>query len=774
MLLPATALCSISSSEHVLSFILPLGVVMRKRRQFLSNPPISDIDHTWVSGHGYGGRGWASNYSPVVYIAFSSHNMCTKLTQNQTLSRIQDGLDAVTYSTTMIYTSTVYTTISSPTYRVSRAQSATVLLDTLSPSATNLGNHSSYTWGHPVATSPDCAVSGMFTVMTTIHITSTTTIRSVRVTTLTTTVSPSDATLLSSGTSLSAQTRTRFLSGISASALPTKPSNHSPIDQGSELIAKGPISKHRAAAVAGGITGALAGLAVIALLALLLLRRRRKSVSDGQTSYEVEGTASRRTRIMNSWHAARCNHNRIGDHQTSRPTNSAVRHEGGRSTPQLPPLRHVSDMPVIDGGLIRYSTGHWNRPFSQSSHDPKTHPSLLPLPLKVTNPDRPSPEVPRVDSHASSAVSITSAECSQQLHPGLFQKNRSALGAAIMAVKRTFSSDSMPHTQDPQAETSMAAPRANILQPPPRLGQTLTMPSAVILAGGNMPPSSHASIFGNTNAMDHSSRTAPDHLAPHDGRSARSSVSGNVIVHHPPDDPFTIPAFGPGLAIPYPSPSPSPSACPQPLFAEKRPLPSPIRSQDLDKFFSTSPTRIATRAHSPSADPFPRAQETAMDKGMRTQSKRSPSRASGTFLTPQHYLSKWPHAHAHHPHAQPRSQRPHSIRSASSNDTSGDEIINAHRESSIQPTPPMETLRQPRLQQTLRNSFSASEMSGRSELTGPFDLATESLRGVSPGSSEGDGGDRSGRARWKRSWRGEGRGARAETPNWEVCMYEGT
>ncbi|KAG2161097.1 hypothetical protein VTO58DRAFT_104344 [Aureobasidium pullulans] len=192
----------------------------------------------------------------------------------------------------------------------------------------------------------------------------------------------------------------------------------------------------------------------------------------------------------------------------------APRHSDRSIVPQRSPSGRP---PVIDHNLIHMDLNHWDRPFAHEDPRPRDDSSLL----RLMNPD-PTP-TPPVILTASSSVS-------PENNPHRFlQRQRSALAAALLSVKRSFSSqDVVPRHASEESHTHTSAhPSAH---PSPLHIQDksnkLTMPSEVILAGA-------------------SAESRP--------LSSQSAMSDNTIIrHHAPDDPFIS---SPDIASPLPGTS---------------------------------------------------------------------------------------------------------------------------------------------------------------------------------------------------------------------------
>ncbi|KAK6000821.1 hypothetical protein QM012_003546 [Aureobasidium pullulans] len=163
---------------------------------------------------------------------------------------------------------------------------------------------------------------------------------------------------------------------------------------------------------------------------------------------------------------------------------------------------------------------HWDRPFAHE--DPHLRDGGSPL--RLMNPD-PTPTPPVVLRTCSTSVSPEAG--SNNTH-GFLQRQRSALTAALLSIKRSFSSqDVVPrHASDESHLQPSAHPSAHPspLHVPDKNANKLTMPSEAILAG--VPASRPI--------------------------SAQSAMSNNTIIRHQiPDDPFvTSTSVTPNYSLP--------------------------------------------------------------------------------------------------------------------------------------------------------------------------------------------------------------------------------
>ncbi|CAD0018655.1 unnamed protein product, partial [Aureobasidium pullulans] len=254
---------------------------------------------------------------------------------------------------------------------------------------------------------------------------------------------------------------------------------------GSLLVSPKGSSKH-SAAIAGGMTGSLAGMALIGLLFLFLFRRRKR-----RPPYNEKHEAAAEPRMSSSSQAL----------PSAIAAAGAPRHSDRSIVPQRSPSGRP---PIIDHNLIHMDLNHWDRPFAHEDPHPRDDSS----PLRLMNPD-PTPTPPIILT-ASSSVS-------PENNPHRFlQRQRSALAAALLSVKRSLSSqDVVPRHASEESHTHTSAhPSAH---PSPLHIQDksnkLTMPSEVILAGASVTESRPM--------------------------SSQSAISDNTIIrHHAPDDPF--------------------------------------------------------------------------------------------------------------------------------------------------------------------------------------------------------------------------------------------
>jgi MYXO-CTERM domain-containing protein len=392
--------------------------------------------------------------------------------------------------TTIILTRTEYTTYIYSNPRSSRSQESTrSILSSMSSQSSKTSRHATSTsssWSPSFVYHPT-TLSTTTTSSVTTH--STTTVGTVVYITSTHTV-PSSSNLPTRVSTSALQDTTSTTSTSAASSSTGVIGTNGERGHGSLLVSPAGSSKH-SAAIAGGMTSSLAGIALIGLLFLFLVRRRKRSLPY----HEKDGTAAE-PRMSSS----------------SQALPSAVAAAGStrrsdRST-DLAPQRSRSDrLPVIDHNLIHMNIEHWDRPFAHEDPRPRDDSS----PLRLMNPD-PTPTPPVVFRSSSNSMSPDTASATPH---GFLQRQRSALSAALLSIKRSFSSqDVVPrHASGESYLQPSAHPSAH---PSPLHIQNkdtnkLTMPSEAILAGITV------------------SRPI----------SSQSAMSNNTIVRHQvPDDPF--------------------------------------------------------------------------------------------------------------------------------------------------------------------------------------------------------------------------------------------
>ncbi|KAI5270588.1 hypothetical protein E4T47_06020 [Aureobasidium subglaciale] len=338
-------------------------------------------------------------------------------------------------------------------------------------------------------------------------------------------------------------------------------------------------SSNHSAAIAGGMTGSLAGIALIGLLFLFFFRRRKR-----QIPYQEKDTVSGQPRMSSSsqalpiFLAAHSNRNRNRDKQDTA----------------------ADRLPVIDHNLIHMDVGHWDRPYVHEDHHLHDNNS----PLRLMNPD-PTPTPPVVFRSPSNSLSPDTAPNNPH---GFLHRQRSALTAAILSIKHSFSSQDVPHRH--ASDESYVQPSTHPSAHPSPLHiqnkntNKLTMPSEAILAG-----------ISDSRPM-----------------SSQSAMSNNTIIRHKaPDDPFVTSASAtpnsplpnclrPGHVIarrdflaPPPLRTRTPiQASPTPRHGAVSPI-SRSNSDCSTRFESWSPTRSEISSVSVRSGPFDLATASVVD-----------------------------------------------------------------------------------------------------------------------------------------------------------------
>ncbi|KAI4759742.1 hypothetical protein E4T52_08182 [Aureobasidium sp. EXF-3400] len=261
---------------------------------------------------------------------------------------------------------------------------------------------------------------------------------------------------------------------------------------GSMLVSP-PGSSKQSAAIAGGMTGSLAGIMLIGLLFVIFFRRRKRPLPYGEKNETAaEPRMSSSSQALPSTVAA-----------------AGAMRRSDWSANTAPQQSRSDRLPVIDHNLIHMNLEHWDRPFAHDDPHPRDDGS----PLRLMNPD-PTPTPPVM--FRSSSTSISPDTAPDNPHRFL-QRQRSALTAALLSIKRSFSSqDVVPrHASDESYLQPSAYPSAHPSAHPSPLHiqdkNKLTMPSEAILAGITV------------------SRPI----------SSQSAISSNTIIRHQvPDDPF--------------------------------------------------------------------------------------------------------------------------------------------------------------------------------------------------------------------------------------------
>jgi hypothetical protein len=399
--------------------------------------------------------------------------------------------ETVQQYTTMILTRTRYTTYIYSNKRSSQSQEST------GTSLSSMSSQSSKTPRHTTLTSSSWSPSFIYqpttfsTTTTARHYT--TTSKTIVYVTSTGAVSSDPATSTTELTPAAQDTT----SATSASTVTSSAGASGGVGgrgHDSQLVSP-PGSSKQSAAVAGGMTGSLAGIMLIGLLFVILFRRRKRPLPYGEKNETAaEPRMSSSSQALPSTVAAA----------------GAMRRSDRSANTALQQTR--SDrLPVIDHNLIHMNLEHWDRPFAHDDPHPRDDGS----PLRLMNPD-PTPTPPVV--FRSSSASISPDTAPDNPHRFL-QRQRSALTAALLSIKRSFSSqDVVPrHASDESYLQPSAYPSAHPSAHPSPLHvqdknkNKLTMPSEAILAGITV------------------SRPI----------SSQSAISNNTIIRHQvPDDPF--------------------------------------------------------------------------------------------------------------------------------------------------------------------------------------------------------------------------------------------
>jgi hypothetical protein len=507
--------------------------------------------------------------------------------------------------TTIVITRTQYTTYIYSNSRSSQPQESTrSSLSSMSSQSSKTSRHTISTlssWSRSftydpttlsTTTTASATTHSRKTVATIIYVTSTHTLPSAS--TLPTTVPTS---------SFQATTSTVLTSATSSATSAVAGNGERGHD--SLLVSPDGSSRH-SAAIAGGMTSSLAGIALIGLFFLFLFRRRKR-----QLPYHEKAGSAAEPRMSSSSQAL-----------PSTVAAAGATRRSDRST-NLAPQRFRSDrLPVIDHNLIHIDLEHWDRPFVHE--DPRLRDDSSPL--RLMNPD-PTPTPPVVFRSSSTSVSPDTAP--DNPHKFL-QRQRSALTAALLSIKRSFSSQDVRHaSEEPHLQTS-ALPSAHPSAHPSPLHiqdksiNKLTMPSEAILAGITV------------------SRPI----------SSQSAISNNTIIRHQvPDDPFiTSTSATPNSLLPpclhfgngparrdFLAPPPLRTRIPvqstptQPQHGTVSPL-SRSNSDCSTRFESLSPTRSEISSVSIRSGPFDLATASVVDlesgtriQGLRGQREQTPN-----------------------------------------------------------------------------------------------------------------------------------------------------
>lgn len=380
--------------------------------------------------------------------------------------------------TTIVITRTQYTTFIYSNSYSSRPQESRSSLPFM-------GESSSKTTSHTTSTSSSSAPSftyqpTTFSTTTTERVTthSTTTVKTTIYITSTRTVPGESST--SQGVSTSAVQDTTTTTSISAASSSTRAAAGKSGEGHSSLLISPDGSSEHSAVIAGGMSGSLAGIALIGLLFLFFFRRRKRRLP-----YRDKDGAAAEPRMSSSSQALPSAVAAAG--AVRRSDRSAILARQGPDPDRLP---------VIDHNLIHMDLNHWDRPFAHEDPHLRDDGS----PLRLMNPD-PTP-TPPVNLRTSS-TSISPDAGPNNPH-GFLQRQRSALTAALLSIKRSFSSqDVVPrHASDESQLQPSAHPSAHPspLHIPDKNTNKLTMPSEAILAGvpASRPISSQSAMSNNT------------------------------------------------------------------------------------------------------------------------------------------------------------------------------------------------------------------------------------------------------------------------------------
>lgn len=452
---------------------------MRRRRALISSP----AQPWWQNSSN--SQGASSSTTTAVRLAIAKvYSTADVLLQNLlTSGRSETGQQY----TTIILTRTQYTTlIYSNTYSSrSSVSSRSDLLSMSRPSSETYSHTTSSS--SPLFTYQPTTFSTTTTERVTTH--STTTVKTTIYITSTRTVPAESSSPQGVSTSLGQDT-TSTTSTSAASSSASAAAGKSGEGHGSLLISPSGSSEH-SAVIAGGMSGSLAGIALIGLLFLFFFRRRKRRLP-----YRDKDGAVAEPRMSSSSQAL----------PSAVAAAGAVR-DSDRSAILTGQGPDPDRLPVIDHNLIHMDLNHWDRPFAHEDPHLRDDGS----PLRLMNPD-PTP-TPPVNIRTSS-TSISPDAGPKNPH-GFLQRQRSALTAALLSIKRSFSSqDVVPrHASDESYLQPSAHPSAHPspLQIPDKNTNKLTMPSEAILAGvtASRPISSQSAMSNNT-----------------------------IIRHQVPDDPF--------------------------------------------------------------------------------------------------------------------------------------------------------------------------------------------------------------------------------------------
>lgn len=335
----------------------------------------------------------------------------------------------------------------------------------------------------------------------------------------------------------------------------------------SQMISPDGSSKH-SAAIAGGMTGSIAGIAMLGLLFLFLLRRRkrhpRQDDEKSQVAHEPRMSSSSQA-LPSAIAAAGATH-----------ANDSAAMLGIRQS-------RNDQLPIIEHNLIHMDLDHWHRPFAHE--DPRLRDDTSPL--RLMNPD-PTPTPPVTYNNSSTSLPPTATTTSPH---GFLQRQRSALAAALLSVKRSFSGQDAEQRHPSDNSSTLLHPP----NPPKHQETKLTMPSELILAGGAPP----RPISSHSRASTHT-----------------------IIRHYAPSDPFTAspipnclqPGTGPhrrDFLAPPPlrlRPPPLVTSIQTPIYSQQHREISPLTRSNSDvsgtSFEGASPTRSEVSSVSVRSGPF--------------------------------------------------------------------------------------------------------------------------------------------------------------------------
>jgi hypothetical protein len=509
--------------------------------------------------------------------------------------------------TTIVITRTQYTTYIYSNSRSSQSQEST----RSSLSSMSTGSQSSKLSRHTISTSPSWSPSFTYdpTTLSTTTTTSATTHSRKTVPTIiyvtSTHTIPSASTLPTTVPTSSFQATTSTVLTSATSATTSAVTGNGEKGHGSLLVSPDGSSRH-AAAIAGGMTSSVAGIALIGLLFLFLFRRRKRSLPY----HEKDGSAAE-PRMSSSSQAL-----------PSAVAAAGATRRSNRST-NLASQRSESDrLPVIDHNLIHMDLEHWDRPFIHE--DPRLRDDSSPL--RLMNPD-PTPTPPVVFRSSSTSVSPDTGP--DNPHKFL-QRQRSALTAALLSIKRSFSSQDVRHASDESHLSPSALPSAHPSAHPSPLHiqdkntNKLTMPSEAILAGVavSRPISSQSAISRNTIIC---------HQVPDDPFITSTSATPNSLL--PPCLHFGNGTAGRDFLAPPPLRTriPVQSTPTHPQHGTVSPL-SRSNSDCSTRFESLSPTRSEISSVSVRSGPFDLATASVVDlesgtriQGLRGQREQTPN-----------------------------------------------------------------------------------------------------------------------------------------------------